>query len=72
MQKKNSCRSGKLYLQISAFIIPLFLLTAAVIAFVVYNSTLKGFLESQNTNMNRQLLLAQLDIDTLPDENAVS
>lgn len=42
---------SKLYFQISMIIIPLMLLTAAVISYVVYNSTLKGFLEAQKEYM---------------------
>ena len=42
-------------------IIPLLLLTAAVIAVVVYNSTLRGFLEAQDSLMSRQLDLVMGD-----------
>ena len=46
---------SKLYFQISLIIIPLFLLTAAVISYIVYNSTLNGFLEAHNESMEHQL-----------------
>ena len=49
MQKEKNRKGRRLYLQISLIIIPLFLLTALIIAFVVYNSTLNGFLEAQNS-----------------------
>ena len=62
MKKKNEPKSKKLYFQISAVIFPLFLLTAVLIAFVVYNSTLNGFLESQNSHMSNQLRLVEVDL----------
>ncbi len=55
MQKKSRSKSKKLYFQISLIIIPLFLLTAAVISYIVYNSTLNGFLEAHNESMEHQL-----------------
>ena len=42
-------------------IIPLFLIIAGVIALIVYNSTLRGFLEAQNSLMSRQLDLIMGD-----------
>ena len=57
MQKEKNRKGRRLYLQISLIIIPLFLLTALIIAFVVYNSTLNGFLEAQNSLMSHQLEL---------------
>ena len=56
MENNNRQKSRKLYFQISLIIIPLFLLTAAGIALIVYNTTVKGFLEAQNTLMSRQLM----------------
>ena len=61
MQKEKNRKGRRLHLQISLIIIPLFLLTALIIAFVVYNSTLNGFLEAQNSLMSRQLEVVLAD-----------
>ena len=57
MEKEKKYRFRRLYFQISMIIIPLFLIIAAVIAWIVYNSTLRGFLEAQNSLMSHQLEL---------------
>ncbi|MBQ1902975.1 MAG: hypothetical protein II168_01275, partial [Ruminococcus sp.] len=57
MKKENKYRFRRLYFQISMITIPLFLIIAGVIAWIVYNSTLRGFLEAQNSLMSHQLEL---------------
>ena len=72
MKKKNGPKNRKLYFQISAVIFPLFLLTAVLIAFVVYNSTLNGFLESQNSHMTRCLAVMITDLGAVTDKLVAS
>ena len=55
MEKGKKYKFRRLFIQISMIVIPLFLLTAAGIAVVVYNTTVKGFLEGQRSLMSRQL-----------------
>jgi hypothetical protein len=61
VKKENKYRFRRLYFQISMIIIPLFLIIAGVIALIVYNSTLRGFLEAQDSLMSRQLDLVMGD-----------
>ena len=50
----------KLLLQLTAIILPLFILMTAAIVWTVYNSTLDGFLEAQNDRI-RELTIESLD-----------
>ena len=61
LKKEKRYRFRRLYFQISMIIIPLFLIIAGVIALIVYNSTLRGFLEAQDSLMSRQLDLVMGD-----------
>ena len=50
----------KLLLQLTAIILPLFLMMTAAIVWTVYNSTLDGFLEAQNDHI-RELAVESVD-----------
>ena len=48
-------KNRKILIQLAAIILPLFMLMTAAIAWTVYNSTIKGFLEAQNRHMEELL-----------------
>jgi len=48
-------KNRKILIQLAAIILPLFMLMTAAIAWTVYNSTIKGFLEAQNSHMKELL-----------------
>ena len=48
-------KNKKILIQLAAIILPMFVLMTAAIVWTVYNSTIKGFLEAQNSHMEELL-----------------
>ena len=48
-------RTPKLLFQITALVIPLFILMTVAVALTVYNSTVNGFLEAKNDHIKEML-----------------
>ncbi len=53
--KKNKNKRHKLLIQVSAVVIPSFIIMIAAVLIMVYNSTVDSFLEAQNASMTEKL-----------------
>ena len=52
---KQKKKNQKLLIQISLVLIPVFIVLIIAVSFIMYNSTVNGFLEAQNSNMETML-----------------
>ena len=59
---KQKKKNQKLLIQISLVLIPVFIVLIIAVSFIMYNSTVNGFLEAQNSNMETMLTKSFYDI----------